>query len=469
MGLDYRSVVDLLRTSWRNVWRNPRRSGVTIAAMTLALYVLLLYAGFVAGMIRDMEANIVELEMGDAQIMPAGYRDDPDLYTRIASSQRVVEPLLAEGFRASPRILAWGLVAADESSAGVQFRGIDVTADATVSRIHEHTMSGTWLDPAVPQGVVIGRRLSRMLGVEVGSELVVVTQGLDGAMAYDLVNVQGILNSVGDATDKAGVFVLADTLRTLIGIDQGVHQIVVRRPEGRELDAAASYIRSVAPDLDVQTWRELNPTLSSMLDSATQAIGAMYVIIYLAVAILILNAMLMASYERIREIGVLKALGVGPGQIFGLITIEAGLQAVVAIGIGLALGAGLSYAVFTLVNKQLIQTQPSDLAMAMSFCLGAIILAPLLLFVDTRWIATRDGVGVVLHLGVIATGLSYALFGRGLRTISVAETATLSLTEPLTAAALGLLILGEQLTPMAFTGAVLLLAGLTVLTVQPRR
>ena len=338
VGLDYRSVVDLLRTSWRNVWRNPRRSGVTIAAMTLALYVLLLYAGFVAGMIRDMEANIVELEMGDAQIMPAGYRDDPDLYTRIASSQRVVEPLLAEGFRASPRILAWGLVAADESSAGVQFRGIDVTADATVSRIHEHTMSGTWLDPAVPQGVVIGRRLSRMLGVEVGSELVVVTQGLDGAMAYDLVNVQGILNSVGDATDKAGVFVLADTLRTLIGIDQGVHQIVVRRPEGRELDAAASDIRRVAPDLDVQTWRELNPTLSSMLDSATQAIGAMYVIIYLAVAILILNAMLMASYERIREIGVLKALGVGPGQIFGLITIEAGLQAVVAIGIGLALG-----------------------------------------------------------------------------------------------------------------------------------
>ncbi|MEE8303538.1 MAG: DMT family transporter [Candidatus Tectomicrobia bacterium] len=139
------------------------------------------------------------------------------------------------------------------------------------------------------------------------------------------------------------------------------------------------------------------------------------------------------------------------------------------VGIGLALGAGLSYAVFTLVNKQLIQTQPSDLAMAMSFCLGAIILAPLLLFVDTRWIATRDGVGVVLHLGVIATGLSYALFGRGLRTISVAETATLSLTEPLTAAALGLLILGEQLTPMAFTGAILLLAGLTVLTVQPRR
>ncbi len=330
--------MNLFRTAWLNLWRNPRRSSVNIAAMTLALYVLLLYSGLVAGMMRDMEANIVELELGDAQIVAPGYRDDPDLYTRIPESEGVTESIRASGFRASPRILAWGLVAADESSAGVEFRGVDVTADASVSRIHEHTGSGTWLDPAIPGGVVIGRRLARMLGVEVGAELVVVTQGLDGAMAYDLVTVQGILNAVGDKTDMAGVFVHADTLRELLGIDQGVHRIVVRRPEGSELEAAAAELRRVAPGLEVETWRELNPTLSSMLDSATQAIGVMYVIVYAAVAIQILNAMSKASYERIREIGVQKALGVGPGQIFGLMTIEAGFQAVVASAIGLLLG-----------------------------------------------------------------------------------------------------------------------------------
>lgn len=320
------------------MWRNPRRSGVTIAAMTLALYVLILYAGLIGGYLRDMEANIVELEVGDVQIVAPGYRADPDLYTRIESVEGVLAPLRAAGFEASPRILARGLVAAKESSAAVQFRGVEIEADATVSRVHEHTFAGTWLDPRAPDGVVIGRRLARMLGVDVGGELVVITQGLDGAMAYALVDVAGILNAIGDDTDIGGVFVLADTLRALLGIDHGVHQIVVRRPGGSELATAAAELRRIAPDLDVQTWRDLNPSLASLLDASRSATLIMYVIVYAAVAILVLNAMLMAAYERIREIGVLKALGVGPDRIFGMIVVEAALQAGVAIAIGLALG-----------------------------------------------------------------------------------------------------------------------------------
>ncbi len=331
----YRPVVDVFRTAWRNVWRNPRRSGTTIAAMTLALFVLILYSGLLAGYLRDMEANIVELEVGDAQVSPLGYRKDPDLYTRIDDSAAVVRALRETGFRASPRLLAWGLVAAEESSAGVQFRGVEIEADAAVSRISEHVDAGAWLDPAVPEGVVIGRRLSRMLGTKVGGELVVVTQGIDGAMAYELVEVHGILKSIGDATDMAGVFMLAETLRALVGVEEGVHQIVVRRPDGSDLETAAVELRRLMPDLDVRTWRELNPTLSSMLDSSRQAMGLMYMIVYVAVAILILNAMLMATFERIREIGVLKALGVGPGRIFALMATEAALQATIAVAIGL--------------------------------------------------------------------------------------------------------------------------------------
>jgi len=330
--------VDLIRTAWRNVWRNPRRSGVTIAAMTLALYVLILYAGLIAGYLRDMESNIVELEIGDVQITAPGYRDDPDLTTRIEPSEPVVDRLTSRGFHATGRVLAWGLLAAEESSAGVQFRGVDVASDATVSRVHEHTSEGAWLDPSDPDGAVLGHRLSRMLGVGVGDELVVITQSLDGAMAYQLLRVRGILGSIGDATDVAGVFVLEETLRDLLGVSEGVHQIVVRRPEGSELAVAAAGVRRLANDLDVRTWQDLNPTLASMLQTARQAIVFMYGIVYAAVAILILNAMLMATFERIREIGVGKALGVGPLRVFGMMVAEAVFQAAIASGIGVALG-----------------------------------------------------------------------------------------------------------------------------------
>lgn len=138
------------------------------------------------------------------------------------------------------------------------------------------------------------------------------------------------------------------------------------------------------------------------------------------------------------------------------------------VGIALALGAGLSYALFTLFNKRVIRAQSIDFAMASSFCIGAIVLAPLLLQSDIGWVAMPAGLGVVLYLGLMATGLSYALFGRGLQVVGVAEATTLSLAEPLMATVLGTLILGERLTGVTALGALLLLLGLVVLTVAPR-
>jgi drug/metabolite transporter, DME family len=138
------------------------------------------------------------------------------------------------------------------------------------------------------------------------------------------------------------------------------------------------------------------------------------------------------------------------------------------LGMLLALGAGLSYAIFTLVNKRLIMDFPSDAAMAVTFSIAALLLLPSLFFVNTAWIATPNGLLVVLHLGLLATGLSYLLFGRGLQTVSVSTTGTLTLFEPLTAALLGIFLLGENLSFMAFIGIAILFSGLAVL-VFPRR
>jgi drug/metabolite transporter, DME family len=135
-------------------------------------------------------------------------------------------------------------------------------------------------------------------------------------------------------------------------------------------------------------------------------------------------------------------------------------------GVLLSLGAGLSYATFTLANKRLLDTHAPDEAMAVSFCGGALVLAPLLFMVDTDWVWSGGGLVVVLHLGLLATGLSYALFGRGLRAVGVSAASTLSLAEPLTAALLGLLLLGEPLTVGGAVGMGLIFAGLALLTVR---
>ncbi len=330
--------------AWRNVWRNRRRSLVTIIAASLALFVLIHYAGLVEGYLAGMERNLVEREMGDAQIHAEGFRDDPSLYKRIEDPEALLAKLDQAGYAASARLLGGGLGAAGDTSAGVMFRGINVERDGKVSTIGQHVAEGQWLDPEDPKGVVIGRRLGRTLNAKVGTELVVLSQAADGSMANDVFIVRGVLKSVGEGVDRAGVYMIDATFRELMVVPEGAHQILVRKPATVPLAAAAAQLRELTPGLDTKSWRELSPTLASMFDSARGVMVFMFMIVYTAIGILLLNAMLMAVFERIREFGVLKALGAGPLAVFRMIFYETYIQAGIAIVVGSALSVpGLWY------------------------------------------------------------------------------------------------------------------------------
>ncbi len=136
------------------------------------------------------------------------------------------------------------------------------------------------------------------------------------------------------------------------------------------------------------------------------------------------------------------------------------------IGLLLAVGAGASYALFALASKQLVQVHQPDAVMAVLFMLGAILLLPFLLTVDVAWIGETQGLLVALHLGVITTAVSYILFARGLLTVGVATAVTLSLAEPLTAATLGIFLLGETITLTTAIGMGLIFAGLALLSMK---
>jgi DME family drug/metabolite transporter len=137
-----------------------------------------------------------------------------------------------------------------------------------------------------------------------------------------------------------------------------------------------------------------------------------------------------------------------------------------AIGVLLALGAGAAYALYTIASRELLRVQPPDAVTAVAFFGGALILLPLLFFVDLAWLAEPQGIAVALHLGLITTALAYILYIRALVTVPTATAVTLALMEPLTAAALGVLVLGERLTVPAIVGILLLLAGLLILTIR---
>ncbi|MFQ5407193.1 MAG: DMT family transporter [Anaerolineales bacterium] len=136
------------------------------------------------------------------------------------------------------------------------------------------------------------------------------------------------------------------------------------------------------------------------------------------------------------------------------------------VGVVLALGAGLAYALYSVTGKRLLETQPPDIAMAPVFGLAALILAPALFRNNLQWLLLPSGLAAMLHLGLLATALAYLLFARGLQAVPVSHAVTLTLAEPLTAATLGLVVLGERLTAPALLGVALILSGLVLLSAR---
>ena len=328
--------MNLFVMAWRNVWRNSRRSLITIAAMALALWAELVYSGLMTGLLAGMVGDVTRLDLGDVQITSKQWTQRPSLH-EVVDDAAILPRLDAAGYAATARLQSGGLAASGELSAGVALIGLDPTRDATVLEIHEAIAEGQWLDPADAHGVVVGRGLARTLALKPGSELVVLSQGADGSMANDLFHVRGVLMSVASGTDRGSVLMTEGMFRELMAMPTGAHRIVVRAPDGVDLTAATALVAGLAPDDSVLSWKQTNPFVAQMLDAVSVQMKVVYFILYVAVAILVLNAMLMALFERIREFGVLKAIGYGPLQVFTLMVLEGLLQAVVATAVGGAL------------------------------------------------------------------------------------------------------------------------------------
>lgn len=336
--------MNVLQFASRNVMRSRHRSLVTTLAMAFACAMMIVFSSLMEGFVEGSEHNIVSMNTGDIQIHQASYRDNPDIYKQIKQSLGLVTAIRQAGFMASERFFAYGLMASEASSSGVQLRGIDLNYESTVTKINQHIQMGDWLNNTDPHGVVIGKKLARLLDVSIGGELIFVGQTADGYMANDSFHIRGILKSVSSVIDSSGVIMSNSMLQQLIGLSDGAHEIAIMRSDRKtDLSLAVEAIDDlVVEDLEIMNWQQLMPVISQFLETAHIQSLIMLTFTYIAVASVVLNAMLMSVFERIHEFGIMKALGVRPWQLIRIIYAETFIQTLLASILGLLLGGSIT-------------------------------------------------------------------------------------------------------------------------------
>jgi ABC-type lipoprotein release transport system permease subunit len=334
--------VQTLQMAWRNLWRNRRRTVITLAAVSLNTAILILTFALMEGLLRQTTDNATQLATGEVELHAPGYLSDRSLYKVLSHPQEVLKRLSKDRLNAVPRVYGYGLVSQGTKSAGALFWGVEPDAERRVFKLPKHLLEGRFLSPETPMNIVLGKKLARSLNAQVGSELVVVVQGADGSLGNDLFTVCGILKAAGDVVDRNAAIIRMSDFRNLFVLPQGTHEIAVNTRGAVPLERLRNLVGELAPGAEVKTWQDLLPVLSDMLHISNASMVVFAAIFFIAGGLGVMNTMLMATYERIPEFGVLKALGATPWRIVRDVCTEAWLLAAVATILGALVGVGAS-------------------------------------------------------------------------------------------------------------------------------
>ncbi|AMV72809.1 ABC transporter permease [Desulfuromonas carbonis] len=335
----------LLRLALRNIWRNRRRSLLTLSAMVVSASLLILALGVFSGMLADILASATEQYQGHLVIARSGYQDDHDLFANFSPTDQTLESLRADPavLGATPRLRGFGLVSHRQATYPAELLGIEAAAERQVTTLAGRLSSGRYLDSGEKDGALIGTGLAARLGVKPGDELVFVTQAADGSIGNDLLRVKGIFATGDSSHDNGLVLVNLGWLQRLMVLPGKVHEIAVRLADPMAAASVAARINRWLPaDLSAVGWETLLPEMKEVIASFDVSRMIIVIILYLATGLGILNTFFMSVLERTREFGVLMAIGMRPWKIRALVLIETLVMGVFALVAGVSLGLLMS-------------------------------------------------------------------------------------------------------------------------------
>jgi ABC-type lipoprotein release transport system permease subunit len=336
----------LFGLAWRNLWRRPQRTVLSLASIAIVSGLLVFVLSFQDGAYSQMKETTLRIFDGYAQLQPPGYADDPTLERTIASPQRLVrEARSIDGVSAAAaRVNGFAILANGSRSYAAAVVGVDPEAEARISTIASRITAGRYLTVADTDSAVIGDILARNLALGVGEKVTVLGSGLDGSVAADALTVAGIYHSGIPDLDRSILEMPLERAQATFNMQGAANTIVVGGPSLAAVDRAIPSLNALARKAGVtaRDWQALEPTLRQTIDLKYATSMVFYASLVLVVAFIILNTLLMSVLERTREFGMLLALGMRSGQIGAMVWLELLILALAGCAIGVSVGAAVT-------------------------------------------------------------------------------------------------------------------------------
>jgi ABC-type lipoprotein release transport system permease subunit len=330
----------LVPIAWRNLWRSPRRTFITLLVVAVGVWSILVFDVMLKAWATSSREASLRTLTGEAQIHANGYLDDPSVShsMRFPAGKllRVLSSPSVSGWAARVRVPA--VIQSEYRTRSVTFLGVSPRDERTVSDLPSQVVSGRYLLGETDAGIVIGRDLATRLKTRLGKRVIIMAQARDGHLAEASFVIVGLFDGTVPAQDEF-TFTGLTTTQSMVGLAGRISEVSFDAGRTVSLDEVVDTIKRVAPSLDVEAWTVLVPLAYTIETFSQSYIFIWLMIMFVLMAIGIVNTQLMAVFERTREFGLLQALGMRPGLIVLLVTFESTFL----IGIGVFVGVILMF------------------------------------------------------------------------------------------------------------------------------
>lgn len=340
----------ILTIAWRNIWRNALRSSVIMLSVSIGLLAGIFIMGLYKGMIHSRVRTVIDTEVSHLQIHNPEFKKELDPVFTIDNQAALVNTLTKykEIEKVGTRSITQGMLSTTTGSAGVQINGINPDLENKLTLLSKKIIEGAEFNFKKKHEIIIGGKLATKLKLKVGKKLVLTFSDTASNMIASAFRIAAIYQSDNARLDERTVYVLQDELNELLGTNNAAHEIVIRLKSDEITESVKQQLKIAFPNQLVDSWRDISPETELMVTTVDLYSYIIIVIILLALAFGIVNTMLMAILERVREIGMMTALGLNKLKMFFLILSETILLTLA----GSPLGLLSSWIILSYYNKK---------------------------------------------------------------------------------------------------------------------